>query len=200
MKSTEWRNHTLLAASLAIVLMAIGCGREEGHANAGATTVEKGVTRVAASQTGGPRDGAVGGMELTTANAEAPGEAIEERSGAESPKLGGDAASQAGSEPPDVVASIADSLITPGTVVTVLATGSPDVVTMTLADGLGKPKALTYDAATNVWKTSYRVPLKATTARLGFSITASNSHQQWRRVWVFPMHRDDIASDSAATE
>ena len=199
MKSTEWKNHTLLAASLAIVLMAVGCGREENHANAGAATVEKGVTRVAASQTGGPRD-AVAGMALTSTAPEAPGDAIGERTAVESPKLEGGASSQAGSEPPDVVASIADSLITPGSVVTVTATGSPDVVAMTLADGLGKPKALTYDAAANVWKTSYRVPLKAAAARLGFSITATNTHQQWRRVWVFPMRQDDVTCGPDSTE
>jgi hypothetical protein len=196
MKSIEWKNHSLLAASIAIVLMAVGCGREEGHANSGAT-VEKGVTRVAESQTGGPRDEATAGMALTSTSPDAqPGQG----ESTEATTVDGNKASQATSEPPDVVASIADSLAIPGSVVTVIATGSPDVVAMMLSDGLGRPKALTYDTGTNVWKTSYRVPLKASAARLGFSITATNAHQQWRRVWVFPAQRDDVACDSDSAQ
>ena len=200
MKSTEWKNHTLLAASLAIVLMAVGCGREESHASAGATSTEKGVTRVAESQTGGPRGEAVGA--IATADVGTPaGAATTGGAATETSKLEGNAAPQADSEPPDVVASIAESVATPGSVVTVTATGSPDVVTMTLADGLGKPKALSYDASANVWKTSYRVPLKAAAARLGFSITATNSRQQWRRVWVFPKaERAEVACEGDSTE
>ena len=113
MKSTEWKNHTLLAASLAIVLMAIGCGREESHASAGATSTEKGVTRVAESQTGGPRGEAVGA--IATADAGRPEDgATNGGPAAETSKLEGNTAPQADSEPPDVVASIADSLATPG--------------------------------------------------------------------------------------
>jgi hypothetical protein len=189
MKSTDWRNHTLLAASFAIVLMAVGCGREENHASAGAASgVSKGVTRVATSQTGGPREEAVGGIALTSATPQAPAEetVTGECADGESSSSEGNAASQAASEPPDVVASIADSLAAPGTVVTVIATGSPDVVSMTLADGIGREKALAYDSGANVWKTTYRVPLKASSERLGFSITAKNGRQQWRRVWLFP--------------
>jgi len=201
MRSTELRAHTLLAASIAIVLMAVGCGRQEDHASAGATSVEsKGVTRVAESQTGGPRDGALTGTALTSADSDSPARTSTEGEATGTSKLEGSAAWQADSEPPDVVASIADSLVTPGGVVTVIATGSPDVVTMTLADGRGKPKALTYDTSANVWKTSYRVPLNAAAARLGFSITATNPHQQWRRVWVFPTQRDDVACDSDTAE
>lgn len=203
MKSTDWRNHTLLAASLAIVLMAVGCGREENHANAGAAPgASKGATRVAASQTGGPREEVVGGIVLTSATPEAPAAESGSSEGevTESPSFGGGAASQAVSEPPDVVASIADSVAIPGSVVTVVATGSPDVVSMTLADGLGKAKALTYDSSADVWKTTYRVPLKASSERVAFSITAKNARQQWRRVWLFPAARTaEVASapDSA---
>jgi hypothetical protein len=202
MKSTERKNHTLLAASIVIVLMAVGCGREENHASAGATSTEsKGVTRVAESQTGGPRGEAVGGIALTSAEPAQPADGVaNDRAATETSNLEGSAASQAVSEPPDVVASIADSIAAPGSVVTVTATASSDVVTMTLADGLGKPKALTYDAGANLWKTTYRVPLKESSARLGFSITAANAHQQWRRVWVFPKSeraRSESAPDTA---
>ncbi|HET9951456.1 MAG TPA: hypothetical protein VFS09_06635 [Candidatus Eisenbacteria bacterium] len=204
MKSIDWRNHTLLAASLAIVLMAVGCGREETNASAGATSgASKGVTRVAASQTGGPREEAVGGIALTSATPEAP--AAEAGSGegesTESPTYEGSAASQAASEPPDVVASIADSVAVPGAVVTVVATGSPDVVSMTLADGIGKTKALAYDSSAGVWTTTYRVPLRASSERVGFSITARNAHQQWRRVWLFPAARPaEVASTPDSAE
>ena len=197
MKSTEWKNHTLLAASFAIVLMAVGCGRQESQ-SAGASSTEKGATRVAASQTGGPREEVGGGVALTSADGDAPREGglQGESEGSDSSIPEGSAASQAVSEPPDVVASISDSLAAPGPVVTVIATGSPDVVAMTLSDGLGRPKSLTYDATSKVWKTSYRVPLKAATARLGFSITATNAHQQWRRVWVFPkLEGDEVARE-----
>src|SRR5512141_331098 len=101
MKSTEWKNHTLLAASLAIVLMAVGCGREESHASAGAEGASKGVTRVAASQTGGPRDEVVGGVALTSATPQSPAaDAVTgESADAESSTSGESAASQAASEP-----------------------------------------------------------------------------------------------------
>ena len=203
-KSTDWRSHTFWAASFAIVLMAVGCGREENHASAGAASgTSKGVTRVAASQTGGPREEAVGGIALTSATPQAPAEetVTGECADGESSSSEGHAASQAASEPPDVVASIADSLVAPGGVVTVIATGSPDVVSMTLADGIGREKALTYDSGANVWRTTYRVPLKASSERIGFSITARNAQQQWRRVWLFPTApRAEAAADSAPSE
>jgi hypothetical protein len=200
-KSTDWRNHTLLAASLAIVLMAVGCGREENHASAGAASgASKGATRVASSQTGGPREETVGAIALTSATPQTPeGETVTgECADGESSSSEGNAAYQAASEPPDVVASIADSLAAPGAVVTVIATGSPDVVSMTLADGIGREKELVYDSSANVWKTTYRVPLKASSERLGFSITAKNAQRQWRRVWIFPTApRSEAVADTA---
>jgi hypothetical protein len=199
MNSTQWKNHTLLAASLAIVLMAVGCGREENHASAGAgAETSKGGTRVADSQTGGPRGEAVGGIALTSATSDAPAPAALAggREAEETPTSGGETASQAASEPPDVVASIADSLVLPGAVVTVVATGSGDVVSMTLADGRGKAKELAYDPSTNLWSATYRVPLKAATERIGVAITARNAQHQWRRVWVFPNARVEEAASA----
>jgi hypothetical protein len=204
MKSTEWKNHTLLAASLAIVLMVVGCGREEKHASVGATAeTSKGGTRVASSQTGGPRDEAVGGMTLasTTSGAPAAEATTDACADAESSSSGESAASQAASEPPDVIASIADSLSLPGSVVTVVATGSPDVVSMTLADGLGRSKTLAYDSNTKLWTTTYRVPLKAASERVGLSVTAKNAQEQWRRVWLFPAARQsEVASRPDSSE
>jgi len=197
MKNTDWKNHALMAASIAIVLMAVGCGREETHSAVGAATGgEKGVTRMATSQTGGPRGEAVAGVALTAATPEAGLSGDEAIGGeaAETPTSGAGASNHADSEPPDVIASIADSLVVPGGVVEVTAEASPDVVQVTLNDGIGKPKPLVYDAGAGLWRTTYRVPLKAGTQRVGFSITARNGREQWRRVWVFPSAPREEAS------
>lgn len=200
MKNPGWTNHTLLAASFAIVLMAVGCGRQETQASgaAGGAKVE---TKMASSQTGGPRDEAVASTAMAgqTPQAETGGETV---SGGvmETPSDGEHTARSAASEPPDVIASIADSLIVPGGIVEVTAQASPDVVAVTLTDGISKPKAMSYDPATSVWRTSYRIPLRAATERVGISITATNPQRQWRRVWIFTKSQAvQVAADSDAT-
>ena len=187
MKNT-WKNHALLAASLAVVLVAIGCGRQETQSKA-AVKEGKGM-RLASSQTGGPRDEVASNAALAaeTPPVETAG------TGSENPVAG--TATSAVSEPPDVNAAIADSIIVPGGVVTVTAHTSSDAVAVTLSDGIGKPKPFTYDAGAGQWTTTYRVPLRAASERIGLSITAKNAQNQWSRVWVFTRsHAVEVASD-----
>jgi len=91
----------------------------------------------------------------------------------------------ADSLPPEIVASARDSVVVPGMVVEILAQGSPDVSGVMLKDDLGRLQALTYDTDAKAWRTYYRVPMKFHGERMSLSVTASNSHNRWRRVWLF---------------
>ena len=86
--------------------------------------------------------------------------------------------------PPEVAASTTDSLVVPGAVVEITAQSSVDATLLTLSDGLSKPQSFIYDEAGKLWRTYYRVPLKAG-ERVGLSVTAKNERGRWRRVWVF---------------
>jgi hypothetical protein len=90
--------------------------------------------------------------------------------------------------PPEVIASVSDTLVTPGSVIEISAEASVDATDLSLWDGFGKRQPLTYDEAGKVWRTIYRVPLKSAD-RLGLSVTAKNGTGRWRRVWVF-LHAD----------
>jgi hypothetical protein len=96
---------------------------------------------------------------------------------------GADVAS-ADSLPPDVAASVTDTLVVPGAAVEITAQASPDALDLWLWDGIGKPQPFAYDQAGKVWRAFYRVPIKAGD-RLGLSVTAKNAGGRWRRVWVF---------------
>jgi hypothetical protein len=99
----------------------------------------------------------------------------------------------ADSLPPEVAAYGPDTLVTVGEVIEITARGSADVCKMILTDGLGKKQTMTYDAAENLWSTFYRVPLRLSTERAELSVTASNGHDRWRRVWVFvDVDRGDV--------
>ena len=87
--------------------------------------------------------------------------------------------------PPDVNATLEDSLAAPGEVIAITAQGSDDVSQIGLSDGLGRMQLFTRDPASNVWHVLYRVPLKTTKTRLALSVTALNDVNRWRRVWVF---------------
>jgi hypothetical protein len=95
------------------------------------------------------------------------------------------AAASADSLPPDVAASVADTLVFAGGSVEITAEGSPDVVGVALADGVGRKQAFAYDAHADLWRVFYRVPVRPATGRLALSVTARNAAHRWRRVWVF---------------
>ncbi|MGH7731278.1 MAG: hypothetical protein ACRENJ_08520, partial [Candidatus Eiseniibacteriota bacterium] len=102
--------------------------------------------------------------------------------------------------PPDVDASIADSVATPGTIIEITAKGSPDVEEVLLSDGLGRPQRFAYDASVDLWRASYRVPVKAPSERLGLSVTARSNIGRWRRVWVFVMVSKVEVTEPAVSE
>ena len=89
------------------------------------------------------------------------------------------------STPPDLLAKVSKETVIRGETVDIVAEASTDVVDMILSDGYGTEQALTFDAGTGTWRTSYRVPLKMHLDRLGLSIVAHNDQTRWRRVWVF---------------
>ena len=146
--------------SLALACLAVGCARHEDTRSAAAPS---GSQHVVAAST-----------ELATA---APGSQ-------QNVPTGEDVVAVGDSLPPDVSASVADTLVIPGSIIDLTAEGSPDVVQVTLADGIGRRQAFSFDAGTNLWHASYRVPVKMP-ERLGLSITAKNAQGRWRRVWVF---------------
>ena len=96
----------------------------------------------------------------------------------------GDYVASADSLPPEVAASVADSLVVPGTAVEITAQASLDAMELMLWDGLGKRQPFVYDEPGKVWRAFYRVPLKSAD-RVGLSVTAKNDGGRWRRVWVF---------------
>lgn len=100
------------------------------------------------------------------------------------PSPEGDAALSPDSLPPEVSASVGDTLVSPGSAIEINAEASVDATELSLWDGLGRRQSLTYDETGKVWHTFYRVPLKSTD-RLGLSVTAKNGAGRWRRVWVF---------------
>ncbi len=157
----------LVAAAAAVVFLAVGCGRQEdeqasGGAGAGqAVLVAQSSTPVETSR----------GTRQAEAVVVAPGEGI--------------AAVSADSLPPDVAATVADTLVYPGGSVEVTAAGSPDVVGVMLSDGVGRKQPFAYDASTDTWRVFYRVPMKASTDRVALSVTAKNAAHRWRRVWLF---------------
>jgi hypothetical protein len=171
------RNHALrggsfLAASLLLAMVALGCGEQKQQA--AAEPVAPGSPGSPGSGVAAqPADGAppavtasaTGTVELGTSNAE---EGL----------------------PPDVAAAAPDTLTVPGSVVVITALGSADVTSVTLNDGAGEKTPFTYDSESNLWRVSYRVPVRVTADRIGLSVTASTDANRWKRVWVFLKLRD----------
>lgn len=87
--------------------------------------------------------------------------------------------------PPEIEATTSDTLVVPGAVVGITATGSEDVTEVTLADGIGKPQPFAFDSTEKVWRTFYRIPMRPKSERPALSVTAKNGANRWRRVWVF---------------
>jgi hypothetical protein len=96
----------------------------------------------------------------------------------------GGSISSADSLPPEVTASVEDTLATPGSAIEVTAEASVDATELSLWDGFGARQRFAYDQQGKVWHAFYRVPLKSID-RLALSVTAKNGAGRWRRVWVF---------------
>ena len=106
-------------------------------------------------------------------------------------------ATRSDSLPPDIAVSLGDTLVTPGETVELTAEGTPDVVEVTLWDGVHERLAFTRDAEGNTWRVEYRVPLQLNSERLGLSVTAKNEAGRWRRVWLFLKLRDGASETRA---
>jgi hypothetical protein len=100
-------------------------------------------------------------------------------------QVGDGAAHDPLSVPPDVIAAVSDTDVTPGQPVEVTVEATPDVTEMALADGLGDAIPMVRDSSGLTWRANYRVPLRPRSERLGLSVTAKNQDQRWRRVWLF---------------
>ena len=98
--------------------------------------------------------------------------------------------------PPDLSATVMDTEVSPGESVELYVEATPDVVEMTLWDGLHDKQSLSYDSEAKVWHGAYRVPLSTETGRIGLSVTARNDASRWRRVWVFlTVSRDEAKAE-----
>jgi hypothetical protein len=90
-----------------------------------------------------------------------------------------------GAVPPDVIATVSDTFVTPGQAIEVQVEGTSDITEMALSDGRGDAIPMVKDAIGDTWRVGYRVPLRPGAERLGLGVTAKNQANRWRRVWVF---------------
>jgi hypothetical protein len=178
----SWRNPVLALVALLVVVIAIGvvfagCGQKDDSsstASASGTTV--------APQTEG-RTQVVSSAAVAT------------------PGRGGGASSapvDSGGVQPDFEVSVVDTLVEPGQMMEFTVEGTPDLVSLTLADGRDRPVSLLREPGGNTWHAQYRVPLHPRRERFGISLTGRNASGHWRRSWVF-LHvagNDDDGPDS----
>jgi hypothetical protein len=168
----------LLAAPFLLALTALGCGEQKEKATAELATNET----VAAPA--GP-------------SASAPQVAVASTSGATT------ALENAGKKtdetlPPDIVAVVPEGLSLPGTVVEIAAVGSADVTSVMLTDRVGAKTPFTFDSESNLWRASYRVPLRANTEKLALAVTATTEANRWKRIWVFLQLKEEGATPAEA--
>ena len=155
----------LAVAALAVIAAVAGCGGDgaDNRASVASATPDASTTRGGGSVAAAP-------AVLTPPAA---------------PSSGSRVVALGDSLPPDVTASLEDSLAAPGEVISITAQGSDDVSQVGLSDGLGRMQLFTRDPSSNVWHVLYRVPLKTTKERVALSVTALNDGNRWRRVWLF---------------
>ena len=171
---------TLVLAAAAVAFLAIGCGEQKTKTavqRAEAPGATSGVMVAAAEKIP-----AIAGEATTTATEGAAETAEGNATPAADP---GGTETLADALPPDVAASVTETIATPGGVVEILAEGSPDVTSVTLTDAVGKKYPFTYQAATDRWRVLYRIPIRIKTEQLGLSVTAANGANRWKRIWVF---------------
>ena len=116
--------------------------------------------------------------------AAAPSEVATVVSHVPAPTSEGEEIPSAHSLPPEVSASVSDTLVAPGSAIEISAEASVDATDLSLWDGVGKRQPFSYDEAGKVWHAFYRVPLRSAD-RLALSVTAKNEGGRWRRVWLF---------------
>lgn len=167
----------LVGATLLVALVALGCGEQKGKATA----------ELAAQEAAAP----------VAQGAPAPQAAV---AGTETLQTGEERSdlSQVETLPPDIVAAGPESIAVPGSVVTIAATGSADVTSVMLTDRAGEKTPFTFDSESNLWKASYRVPLRVATDKLGLAVTATTEANRYKRVWVFLRLRDEGTAPAEA--
>lgn len=158
-------------ALLALGFVAAGCGHDQHKRAETYGGAETDIVAVPAYDAGSPGESAQaavldGGADVTVEGAM---EAVP-----------GD-----GSMPPDIIVTASNTDVVPGEVIDIAVQATPDVVEMSLWDGMGDRQALAYDADAKAWRVSYRVPLKLPWERTGLAITAKNEANRWCRAWVF---------------
>lgn len=150
---------TALGSAVACIVLLTGCGRDVGVAKSTETASE--------------------------ARSTAPAEGAQP---AASPAVAVKAPVAAGSEeslPPDLEVAPVDTLVSPGEPVEIVVRSTSDVARVALYDGSGERQALVRDPGGDLWRVTYRVPLRPHHERWGLSITAKTEANRWRRVWVF---------------
>jgi len=175
-KSTKWSRAALATALVMTAVVAVGCGGQEQASTSASAGSSQDVVAASASV---PASGPV-----------AVGQAVQ----------GPDQIAMVSNDslPPDVDASITERQVTPGTIIEVTAKGSPDVEEVLLSDGIGKPQRFVYDSTADLWRASYRVPIKLKGDRLELAVTAKNEIGRWRRVWVFAIVEREAPKDSTS--
>jgi hypothetical protein len=174
-KNTKWSRVALATALVTTAVIAVGCGHPEQASTSASTGSSQSVVAASASVPAGEPSTGVG---QTLQGAGQVGSVSND------------------SLPPDVDASITESQVTPGTVIEVTAKGSPDVEEVLLSDGIGKSQRFVYDSTADLWRASYRVPVRIKGERLELGVTAKNNLHRWRRVWVFAGIEREAPKDS----
>lgn len=157
-----WGGATLVAL-VAMCMLLEGCGHRGSSTSRASSTssAPEPVTAVAASH-----------MPVAASDLEAvqqPGTLVEDP----------------GVVPPDVVAAVSDTFVTAGQAIEVTVEGTSDITEMALSDGRGDAIPMVRDETSQLWHVGYRVPLRPGSERFGLAVTAKNSANRWRRVWVF---------------
>lgn len=174
-ESTKWGRAALAMALVTTAVVAVGCGgQEQAGTSAGTGSTQEVVAASASIPVGGAPSVGAGQVQGPERIAAVSNDSL----------------------PPDVDASITETQVTPGTIIEVTAKGSPDAEEVLLSDGIGKPQRFVYDPTADLWRASYRVPIKVRGDRLELAVTAKNAIGRWRRVWVFSAVELEAPKDS----
>jgi hypothetical protein len=174
-RARAWSAFGSAVAMIVCTVMLTGCGREDGVAKSNETASQ--------AQSNGPAEGA---------------QAVVSPAAAVKAPLVGTEPTSGESLPPDIEVAPVDTLVSPGEPVDIIVRATSDVTRVALYDGSGERQALVRDPSGDVWRVTYRVPLRPQHERWGISITAKTDASRWRRVWVFL--RVPEATNSVATK
>jgi len=124
-----------LAMTCAVLLT--GCGRDAGVAKSTETASE------------------------VASNAPAAGAVVSPAAVVKAPLVTGTEPRSGESLPPDIEVAPLDTLVSPGEPVEIVVRSTSDVARVALSDGSGEKQALVRDAGGDLWRVTYRVPLRS---------------------------------------